>query len=369
MKLSVERNTFLKALTHGQSVVEKKTTLPILSNILLAADGVTLKLTSTDLELSLVESCSSDVQEPGRTTVPAHLLYDIVRKLREGSKVEMQLDKATNRLLITSGKSEYKLPCLPTEDFPAISQGELPHKFQIQARTLRKLFDSTKFAMSNEETRYFLNGIYLHVVNGDTLRAVATDGHRLAQVSAPLPPNAEDMPGVIVSRKTVNEISKLLSDIQDDITISLSTTQICFSVLNATLTARLIDGKYPDYTLAIPQNADNVFHLRTKQFSQAVDRVATIANNLASGIKLNIASGCMTLTAVDEATGDAHEEVEVDYQGDTVCLGLSSKYLLDVTQQIEEEETKICMSDSAGAIIMRACNDDSALFVLMPMRV
>jgi DNA polymerase-3 subunit beta len=369
MKLAIERNHFLTALNHSQGVVEKRTTLPILSHIMLHAEGVNLKLTSTDLEVSLIETVSADIKEPGKATVPAHLLHDIVRKLRDGSKVELELNKTTNQLHVSSGRSEFKLPCLPAEDFPAINSGEFPHTFTLPARSLRHLIEGTKFAMSTEETRYFLNGIYLHVVDGKELRAVATDGHRLAQISIPLPEGAQDMPGVIISRKTVNEISKITTDIQDDVRISLSATQISFIAHNANLTARLIDGKYPDYTGAIPRNNTNSVMLKIKPFSQAVDRVATLANDLISGIKIDIENGKMMLSAVNEDAGAANEEIEVEYNGDRVNIGFNSKYLLDVAQQISGDEARVEMLDNTSPIIVRPLNDESTLYVLMPMRV
>ncbi len=252
MKLTIERNAFLKALNHTQSVVERKTTLPILSHILLEADGVNLKILATDLELSIIEKVAAVVVEPGRTTVPAHLLYDIVRKLADGAKIELSINAEKGQMHVVSGRSDFDLPCLPPEDFPQINAVELPSRFTIGARVFRDLLEKTRFAMSTEETRYFLNGIYLHVINDEQLVAVATDGHRLAKVAVPVPEGAKGIPGVIISRKTVNELSKLIADIQDDIEIGISKNQFSCTVGNAYIISRLIDGQFPDYNGAIP---------------------------------------------------------------------------------------------------------------------
>ena len=370
MKLTVERNAFLKALSHGHSVVERRTTLPILSHILLSADGVNIKMTATDLELSIVESVSAIVKEPGKTAVPAHMLHDIVRKFPDGCSILMELDKANNHLHISSGKSNFNLPCLPAEDFPAINTVDLPHKFKISAKKLLHLIERTKFAMSTEETRYFLNGIYMHIHGDNELRAAATDGHRLARASMPLPEGAKGMPGIIISRKTVAEISKLLTDCPDGLEVSVSENQICFKMLTAVLTARLIDGKYPNYEDAIPSANSNIVYLHIKPFSQAVDRVATIsASEKTPGIRAIIKDGKITLSAANNNSGNADEEIEIEYQGDDVDIGFNSRYLLDVAQQIDGEEAQILMSDGASPVIIKSSNDDSALYVLMPMRV
>ncbi len=370
MKLSIEQNAFLKALNHGQSVIEKRTTLPILSNILLETDNTSLKLTSTDLELSVVEVIPAHVEQCGRTTVSAHLLYEIIRKMYEGAPITLELNPENHHLLISSGSSQFRLPCLPAEDFPAINTAELPHSFNIAAKTLRQLIDKTKFAMSNEETRYFLNGIYFHTIEDQYLRAVATDGHRLAQATISIPEGATGMPGVIVSRKTVTELLKILPERQEDnVRISLSANQISFKVGDVFMTSRLIDGKYPSYQDAIPKTNDKLMHVHVKAFSKAIDRVATISTDKFSGIKLFLHEGRLTLSAHNEAAGTAQEEIEVAYQGDQLDIGFNSRYLLDIAQQIEGEEAEVSMADSSTAITIRSVNDNNSLYVLMPMRV
>ncbi|MBP6985634.1 MAG: DNA polymerase III subunit beta [Alphaproteobacteria bacterium] len=368
MKLTIEKNAFQKALGHAHSVVERRTALPILSHLLLVAEGMTLKLTSTDLELSIVENVSATIQETGKTTVPAHLLHEIVRKFRDGAQIEIVHNKEKHQLEISSGRSHFKLPCLPPEDFPVINKSDLPCRFQLPAKAMRVLIERTRIAMSTEETRYFLNGIYLHATETQ-LRAVATDGHRLARVSLPLPENAQNMPGVIISRKTVNELYKLLSDTQEDVEIAVSENQISITVHNAVLTSRLIDGKYPDYEEAIPMSNDQLMHFKVREFSQAVDRVATISNERFSEIKMHLEGNRVQFTAVNEDSGRANEEIEVDYNGSAIDIGFNSRYLMDVAQQIDSDEAQIALSDGNSPIIIRPMNDDSSLFVLMPLRV
>lgn len=368
MKLTVEKNTFLKALAHAHSVVERRTALPILSNMLLQAEGMNLRVTSTDLELSIVETIGATIFEPGKTTVPAHLLFDIVRKFHDGAQIELSHNKDKHQLEISSGKSQFRLPCLPSEDFPVINKDELPFHFKLPAKTLRMMIERSRIAMSTEETRYFLNGIYLHVYN-DELRAVASDGHRLARVGVPLPEGASGMPGAIISRKTVHELYKILADTQEDVQISLSENQINFTINNAVLTSRLIDGKYPDYEDAIPTQNNQLMHFKVKQFSQAVDRVATISSERFSGIKLIVEPNRMQLTAANEDSGRAEEEMEVDYSGSDINIGFNSRYLIDVASQIDSDEAQIAFSDSNSPIIVRPTTDDGSLFVLMPLRV
>lgn len=368
MKLTIEKNAFQKALGHANSVVERRTALPILSHILLQAEGMTLRMTSTDLELSIVETVSATIQEPGKTTVPAHLLYEIVRKFRDGAQIEIYHNKSTHQLEISSNKSQFRLPCLPPEDFPLINKSDLPYHFKIPAKTMRTMIERARIAMSTEETRYFLNGIYLHVSNETEMRAVATDGHRLAQYSMRMPEGAKGMPGVIIARKTVNELYKVLADVQEDIQVGVSENQISFTIHNAVLTSRLIDGQFPDYEEAIPSHNDQLMHFKVKPFSQAVDRVATISNERFSGIKLKLEPNKVQLFAANGDSSRAEEELEVDYAGRNIDIDFNSRYLIDVAQQIDTDEAQIALSDGDSPIIIRPTSDDSSLFVLMPLR-
>ena len=276
MKATIERATLLKSLGHVQSVVERRNTIPILSNVLIdARDDGSIRLMATDLDLQVDESVPANVSQAGATTVSAHTLFDIVRKLPEGSQVE--LSAAEGKMQIVAGRSRFSLSTLPRDDFPVIAEGELPTRFELPAATLRQIIEKTRFAISSEETRYYLMGIFLHVVD-DQMRAAATDGHRLARVTVPRPDGSDGMPDVIVPRKAVAELYRLLEELEGTVEISLSPTKIRFGLGNAILTSKLIDGTFPDYNRVIPTGNDKLLKLDPKSFSAGVDRVSTIAS-------------------------------------------------------------------------------------------
>ena len=273
---------------------------------------------------------------------------------------------------LSAGRSRFTLSCLPTDEFPVLSGGELPHNFNVTAAELRSLIDRTKFAISTEETRYYLNGIYLHKADRDgvdVLRAVATDGHRLASVEAPLPAGSENMPGVIVPRKTVTELRKLIDESGDEVAISMSENKIRFSFDNAVLTSKLIDGTFPDYQRVIPSGNDKDMEVNCKLFSDAVDRVSAISSEKSRAIKLVLTSGLLALSASSPEHGSAEEEIEVTYEGDSVEIGFNSAYLLDITRQIEGDTALVSLADGNSPTILREMDDASALYVIMPMRV
>ena len=373
MKLVIERAALLKSLAHIQSVVERRNTIPILSNVLLEARDDAVKLTATDMDLSIVESVPASVASAGATTVPAHTCYEIVRKLPDGAQIELDQSGDSNRITLSAGRSRFTLACLPTEDFPMLSSGDLPFAFSIAAGELRGLIDRTRFAISTEETRYYLNGIYLHATRSndrDVLRAVATDGHRLARVEMPLPEGAEGMPGVIVPRKTVNELRKLIDDVGDLVRVELSETRIRFKVNQLEVTSKLIDGTFPDYQRVIPSNNDKTMNVDCQAFAQAVDRVSTISSEKSRGVKLSMSNSTLRLSATSPDNGTAEEELEVQFgQKDVLEIGFNSRYLLDIAAQIEGSDARFSMADAASPTIVQDSADSSALYVLMPMRV
>ncbi len=372
MKFTIERSTLLKTLAHVQSVVERRNTIPILANVRLEAGDGIVRLTATDMDLTIDESVAADVAQGGATTAPAHMLYDIIRKLPDGAQVEIAA--ASGRLDIVSGRSEFHLNCLPAEDFPSTGDGELSHNFTIESASLRKLIDRTRFAISTEETRYYLNGIYLHATSGEdngpeALRAVATDGHRLARVELELPDGAQGMPGVIIPRKAVAELRKLADETAGGIEIGLSETRILISFDNITLTSKLIDGTFPDYERVIPTDNDKLLLVDCRAFEAAVDRVSTISTEKSRAIKLKVGGGTLTLSATSAETSSATEQLEVDYDREALEIGFNARDLLDITQQIEGKEAELVMADAASPTIVREAGDSSALYVLMPMRV
>ncbi len=372
MKLTIERAALLRALGHVQSVVERRNTIPILSNVMLDARDGALSLTATDMDIAIVESVPADVATAGATTAPAHTLYDIVRKLPDGAQIGLETDAAAGQLQLSAGRARFRLGTLEIAEFPAMAGGSLPHEFQVTAAEFRQLVDRTRFAISTEETRYYLNGIYLHAIADggvDMLRAVATDGHRLARVQMPLPEGAAGMPGVIVPRKTVNELRKLIDETGGDIAVSLSDTKIRFAFDDAVLTSKLIDGTFPDYERVIPVGNDKIMEVDRKSFAVAVDLVATIATEKSRAIKLSVENGVLSLSANSPDAGSAEEEIEARYEGEAIKIGFNSRYLLDITQQIEGDKAQFVMADSGSPTIVRDAGDGSALYVLMPMRV
>ncbi|CAO3352408.1 DNA polymerase III subunit beta [Azospirillum sp. 11R-A] len=376
MNITIERAALLRSLGHVQSVVERRNTIPILSNVLLRAGDGELSLAATDMDLEIVETVPATVGRPGGTTAPAHTLFDIVRKLPDGSQVELDIGGDGTILTLRAGRSQFKLSCLPVEDFPQLSSGELKHNFSVAAADLRGLIDRTRFAISTEETRYYLNGIYLHAAKSKmgsletpVLRAVATDGHRLARVEMPLPDGAEGIPGVIIPRKTVTEIRKLVDEAADRIELSMSDNKIRFGFDSVVVTSKLIDGTFPDYERVIPVGNDKVMEVDAKLFAAAVDRVATISTEKSRAVKLSLVRGALTLSATSPESGSATEELEVSYQESPLEIGFNSRYLLDITQQIEGEGAQFTLADAASPTIIRDVADSTALYVLMPMRV
>ena len=372
MKINVERGAFLKALGHVQSVVERRNTIPILSNVLIEAAKGKLKLTATDLDIEIVETIPSDVLRNGAATAPAHMLYDIVRKMPEGAQVQAELVAGdASRLTISAGSVRFELACLPKEDFPQMSAGALPHRFKLESEDLIALIERTRFAISTEETRFYLNGIYVHAVNDKkaTLRAVATDGHRLARYELPLPGGAEKIPGVIVPRKTVAELRRLLDDAEGAIEIALSDNKIQFTFGGVELTSKLIDGAFPDYQRVIPSGNDKVLSLDAKEFAAAVDRVSTISADKTRAVKLNLDKDRVVLSVVNPESGTATEEVPANYRAGALEVGFNARYLLDITSQIAGKDVRFTMADAGSPTLIQDTEDERTLYVLMPMRV
>lgn len=372
MKFTIDRDALLKSLTHVQSVVERRNTIPILSNVLLRADDDGVQLTATDMDIAVVERVPAEVTQKGATTVSAHTIFDIVRKLEDGAQVELGGGAEEGQIALRSGRSTLKLSTLASEDFPAMSDDDMPHSFTMPASQLCKLIDRTRFAISTEETRYYLNGIYLHAADGDdgrVLRAVATDGHRLARMDVSLPDGADGMPGVIVPRKTVTELRKLIDEVDDEVSVALSDTKIRFSVGTVLLTSKLIDGTFPDYDRVIPVGNDKYMEVACHKFERAVDLVSTISTEKSRAIKLSLGENSLVLSATSPDAGSATEELEVEYGDDPLEIGFNSKYLIDITQQIKGDKARFALSDSASPTLVRDLTDAGALYVLMPMRV
>ncbi|MEC8137317.1 MAG: DNA polymerase III subunit beta, partial [Pseudomonadota bacterium] len=354
MKLNIERAALFRSLGHVQSIVERRNTIPILSNVLLTSDSGQLSLTATDMDIAIVEGVDATIGTSGSTTAPAHTLYDIVRKLPDGAQIELDSGNGDGQMTIRAGRSEFTLQTLPTEDFPQTDGGDLPHQFVLSAAELRGLIDRTRFAISTEETRYYLNGIFMHTTSGDggeVMRTVATDGHRLARVEMRVPEGATGMPGIIVPRKTVNELRKLIDEISGNISVALSDTSVRFAFGGAVLTSKLIDGTFPDYERVIPTENDKSLNVDCRSFADAVDRVATISTEKSRAVKLAAGNNNLVLTASSPDSGTAREEIEVDYNDSEIEIGFNARYLLDIAQQIEGDEAEFVVADAASPTI------------------
>jgi len=372
MRVTLERSNLLKSLNHVHRVVERRNTIPILSNVLLSADRNDLQMKATDLDLEVTESTGAMVEQAGATTVPAHLLYDIARKLPEGAEVLLSTGADGSFMTVASGRSNFRLQCLPQSDFPELTAGSFTHSFRLDSQALKRLIERTQFAISTEETRYYLNGIYLHVMEGETgarLRGVATDGHRLARADVSAPEGAEGMPGVIVPRKTVAELQKLVDEPDVVVLVELSDAKIRFTVGSVVLTSKLIDGTFPDYQRVIPSGNDKKLTIDRRTFAEAVDRVSTISSERGRAVKLSIGDGQVVLTVNNPDSGSATDEIPADYGSDPLEIGFNARYLLDITSQLTGEEAIFMLADAGSPTLVRDSGDRDVLYVLMPMRV
>lgn len=372
MKFTIERAHLIRALGHVQSVVEKRGTIAVLSNVKVEAKGDSVSLTATDMDLAIVEKVPASVARGGATTVPAHMFYDIARKLPEGAQVECTIADDGGKMTIRSGQSRFSLGCLPIEDFPVMSEGDLSYHFTLQAAECQALMSKPSFAISTEETRYYLNGIYLHAAgsgDGKVLRAVATDGHRLARIEVALPAGADGMPGIIIPRKAIYEINKLLAESEGDVQVSLSDTKIRFICASAVLVSKLIDGNFPDYERVIPAGNDKIMEVDCKAFTQAVDRVSVISSEKTRAVKFHLENGKLTLSATSAEHGQASEEIDVTFSAGTLEIGFNSRYLLEMMTQIEGDTAQFLLNDGASPALVRDTADVGALYVIMPMRV
>jgi DNA polymerase III subunit beta len=372
MKVTVERAELLKSVGHVHRVVERRNTIPILANVLIKAERSKLSFKATDLDLEITDSIAAEVGPGGSTTVPAHMFYEIVRKLPDGAQIVLEASGDRAVLAIRAGRSRFTLQTLPESDFPDLAAGDMVNTFKLAAGDLKRLIDKTQFAISTEETRYYLNGIYLHTAGtakAATLRAVATDGHRLAQVELALPSGANGMPGVIVPRKTVGEVQRLIEDSDAEVTVELSQGKVRFTIGDVVLTSKLIDGTFPDYARVIPLGNDKELTVDKKEFEQAVDRVSTVSSERGRAVKLSLSNGKLMLSVTNPDSGSATEEIEVEYGSEPLDIGFNSRYLLDIAAQIEGEAAVLKLADPGSPTLIQDRDAKGALYVLMPMRV
>jgi len=372
MKLSIERGVLLKAVAQAQSVVERRNTIPILANVLIEAEGDEVSFRATDLDIEVLDRAPAKVDRAGATTVAAVTLHEIVRKLPDGALVVLTDDPAAGRLTVEAGRSTFQLATLPHQDFPRMASSDYAANFSAPAPVLRRLFDKSKFAISTEETRYYLNGVYMHIAEIDgapVLRCVATDGHRLARIDADLPAGAQNMPGVIVPRKTVGELRKLLDDDEAKIAVSVSETKVRFATPQITLTSKVIDGTFPDYARVIPVGNARRLEVDAAEFAQAVDRVATVSSERSRAVKMSLEEDRLVLSVNAPDSGAAEEELAVAYGDERLDIGFNAKYLLEIASQVDRENAVFMFNTANDPTLMREGNDTSAVYVVMPMRV
>ena len=372
MRFTIERAHLLKTLSHVQSIVEKRNTIPVLSNVRIETLGDGISFKATDMDTEITEIADAKITEAGATTAPAHMLYDIVRKLSDGSQVELIYPDDRGQLSISSGRSKFSLSTIPVEDFPVISGDKLPISFVMAKDELKDVIDRTQFAVSTEETRYYLNGLYVHAKeegSSEVLRIVATDGHRLACVETPLPKGAENLKGVIIPRKTVGEIRKLLDDSAiENVTVEFSENKVRFCVTDITLTSKLIDGTYPDYERVIPTDNDKSLELKVKDLAAAVDRVSVVAERTRA-IKMLTNTNKVSIVTSSPDLGSASEDLEAKYEHQPLEIGYNFRYLLDILGEVKGDAVRISFADASSPSVIHDTSDNSAIYVLMPMRI
>ncbi len=371
MKFQISKNKIYKSLSHLQGIVDKKNSLPILSNILIEAKNSSLILSSTDMDISIVEKIDCNVLEEGSTTINSQILYDIVRKLDETSEIEI-ISNNGKILTLRANGSRFSLQCLPKEDFPIIDQQNDGIKIKINSKILFKLIDKTKFAISNEETRYFLNGLYFNIYkenNKTNVTLVGTDGHRLSKFTYEIDQNIDQVTGVIIPRKTINELSKLLSEIDEEIEIIISSSKIIFYIQNLVFVSKLIDGTFPDYKRVIPSGNNNILEINRDKLYSAVDRVSTVANEKSPVIKFKLIKNYINLNTINNDNSTATEDINLNYDGDDFEIGFNSKYILDIVNNLEDEEITLKFKDGSSPIIAQEKSNPNLIYVLMPMRV
>jgi len=370
--ISARKSDLSGALTRLSRVVEKRNTIPILSNFLLTVDQGKLTVTATDLDMEARTTidCAGDLTTQGGFTVPAGPLSDIVRKLADGD-IALSWDTDTGRATVKAGRSRFELMTLPADDFPEFGKAEFQHSFTLQAEALAAIFEGTAFAVSTEETRYYLNGVYLHTIDtgdGEKLRGVATDGHRLSRRDVQAPDGASGMPGVIVPRKCVAELIRLAKDAKE-VTVDVSPAKVRATFGTTTLTSKLIDGSFPDYQRVIPTTNKLRAVLDNEALAAAADRVSLVSSEKGRALKLSFGE-TLRVEATNPETGSAADEVDLEEAtANPVEIGFNARYLADALANLPKGKVSISLADGSSPTLLQPADDADSLIVLMPMRV
>ncbi|MES2677804.1 MAG: DNA polymerase III subunit beta [Pseudomonadota bacterium] len=370
MQFQISKSAIAKALSNVNGAVEKRNTIPVLLNVKIEAKNGRLNLTATDMDIVIISSAEALIGREGSTTVPAQLFYDIIRKIPDIADINVEADENNTNIKISYGKSKFSLPCLDPSEFPILSEGEMTVNFNIKSSELIKIIDKTRFAIPSDETRYYLNGLFLHsIAVGDNieLRGIATDGHRLALASSIHSSLTAAVAGVIIPKKTINEIRKIAEG-NEEATVAFSKAKIRVSSGNSIVISKLIDGEFPEYDRVIPKNNDKLVKVDRKLIFDAVDRVSTIATDKNKSIKLVLESGKISFQIKSNDNGNASEEIEVDFNGDLIETGFNSRYFLEIIGQIDQEKINIFFKDGTSPALIKTEENDG-LYVIMPIRV
>jgi DNA polymerase-3 subunit beta len=367
MKFEVEKPILLKALSNINGAVEKKNTLPILQNVMIETRGRNITLTATDMDIMVFSTFESNPKSDSITTVSAQMFYDIVRKIPDDSKIEINQEE--NILQIKSGKSRYKLPTIDASEFPSFAEGEIEEEIEIDTEKFIEIIDKTRFAISNDDMRYYLNGIYLHTIKSDSgceVRSVSTDGHMLAMSSAKID-SVKSGFAIIIPKKSVFEIRKIIDGTKTT-KISVSRTKIKVQTSNAVIMSKLIDAEYPDYSRILPKGNDNVIIINKKKFFDCVDRISIMASDKHKSLKMTVEDNKIALQVSDNNGSFAYEELDVLYSSEKIETGFNSRYLLDVISQIDKEVFSMKLKDGNCPALIES-EGSSSMFVIMPIRV
>ena len=352
-------------------LLKKKTTLPILSNILIEAKNSKIKVTATDLDIIYSEEIPlQELKKEGSTTTSASILYDILRKLEPNAKIELSL-QSTNKLKLVSGNSKFNLLCISSDNFP-LSDEDIKQKiFEVPSQKMLKLLNKTKISISNDETRHYLNGIYLHktnIENKSFLSGVATDSHRLSFSSLEIDSNT-DFESIILPKKTIFQLISLLEQSTSVIKISNNKSKIKFEIDSGVLISKVIDGRFPDYSKVVPKNNDKILKVKLNEFKNSVERVTTVSSDRKEGLKMNISKDFMQLSVNSPTSGEGIENIKVKFNSDDMAISFNSRYLIDITSQIENDSIIINLKDPGSPVLIKDLSDQNSFHVIMPMKI
>ena len=371
MEFTINRDIFLKSLSNAYGIIEKKTTLPILSNILIEAKDSKIKITATDLDIIYSEVIVlQQIIKEGSTTTSASILYDILRKIETNAKVELSLQSA-NKLKLVSGKSQFNLLCLSSDNFPLSDENTNLKTFEVASNKLLKLLNKTRIAISNDETRHYLNGIYLHKINSGNksfLTAVATDSHRLSSSSLEINSNI-DFESIILPKKTIFQLISLLEQNTSVIKISNNKSKIKFEMSNGVLISKVIDGRFPDYDKVVPRDNNKELQIKLNEFKNSIERVTAVSLDHKEGLKMAIKKDSLQLSVNNPNSGEGTEYISVKFSSEDINISFNSRYLIDIATQIENDSIIVCLKDAGSPVLIKDLSDNNSFHVVMPMKI